>query len=131
MNYRIRFADGTVFTQPETPTLVVSPLRTADRDWMRICVTATADAVKAAFVDNAQYAQVWDSVQEDITEDGTQTPIVEALSRDLSVYSVAGEVIDHRDGTVTVLMGKPTQTESAQYDVMAKVIREGVEQIDE
>ena len=123
MNYRIIFSDGTVFPQPETPSAVVSPLKSAGREWMRICVVGTAEAVKAAFTDNAQYAQAWDSV-------AAETGETETLTRDLSAYSVAGEVVDHRDGTVTVLMGKPTEIEAAQYGAMVNIIREGVNGID-
>lgn len=123
MNYRIIFSDGTVFPQPETPSAVVSPLKSAGREWMRITVVGTVEAVKAAFTDGAQYAQVWDSV-------AAETGETETLTRDLSAYSVAGEVVDHRDGTVTVLMGKPTEIEAAQYGAMVNVIREGVNGID-
>ena len=122
MNYRIKFADGTVFQQPETPAAPLTPLK-AGREWRRITVIGTVEAVKAAFVDNAQYVQAWDSV-------AAETGETETLTRDLSAYSVAGEVIDHRDGTVTVLMGKPTEIEAAQYGAMVNIIREGVNGID-
>ena len=32
---------------------------------------------------------------------------------DNSEFSIAGEVIDHRDGTVTIKMGKPNELEVA------------------
>lgn len=122
MNYRIKFADGTVFQQPEMPAAPITPLK-AGREWRRITVIGTVDAVKAAFVDNAQYVQAWDSVD-------AETGKTETLTRDLSAYSVAGEVVDHRDGTVTVLMGKPTEIEAEQYGAMVNIIREGVNGID-
>lgn len=111
MNYRIKFSDGTVFQQPEIAQAVVSPLK-AGREWRRITVIGTVEAVKAAFVDNAQYVQAWDSVRVDVAEDGTETAVTEEQTHDLSGFSVAGEVVDHRDGTVCVLMGKPTEIES-------------------
>ena len=115
MNYRIKFADGTVFQQPETPAAPITPLK-AGREWRRITVVGTVEAVKAAFVDGAQYAQVWDSVRVDVAEDGTETAVTEEQTYDLSGFSVAGEVVDHRDGTCTVLMGKPTELELAQAE---------------
>lgn len=115
MNYRIKFADGTVFQQPETPAAPITPLK-AGREWRRITVVGTVDAVKAAFVDGAQYVQAWDSVRVDVAEDGTETAVTEEQTCDLSGYSVAGEVVDHRDGTCTVLMGKPTELELAQAE---------------
>lgn len=38
---------------------------------------------------------------------------------DMSAYSLAGEIVDHRDGTVSVKMGKPTETENAVGAVVA------------
>lgn len=112
MNYRIKFADGTVFQQPETPAAPITPLK-AGREWRRITVVGTVDAVKAAFVDGAQYVQAWDStVTQTDAETGEPVEVVVEESRDLSDWSVAGEVVDHRDGTCTVLMGKPTEIES-------------------
>ena len=112
MNYRIKFSDGTVFQQPETTHAVVSPLK-AGREWRRITVIGTVEAVKAAFVDGAQYVQAWDStVTQTDAETGEPVEVVVEESRDLSDWSVAGEVVDHRDGTVCVLMGKPTEIES-------------------
>ena len=115
MNYRIKFADGTVFQQPETPAAPITPLK-AGREWRRITVVGTVEAVKAAFVDGAQYVQAWDSVRVDVAEDGTETAVTEEQTHDLSGFSVAGEVVDHRDGTCTVLMGKPTELELAQAE---------------
>lgn len=37
----------------------------------------------------------------------------------MSAYSLAGEIVDHRDGTVSVKMGKPTETENAVGAVVA------------
>ena len=38
---------------------------------------------------------------------------------DNSEYSLAGDITDHRDGTVSIKMGKPTETESAKATVTA------------
>lgn len=116
MNYRIRFSDGTVFQQPETTHAVVSPLK-AGREWRRITVVGTVEAVKAAFVDGAQYVQAWDSVVTEVDEEGNEVETIVEESRDLSEWSVAGEIIDRRDGTVCVLMGKPTEMELLQTEL--------------
>lgn len=47
--------------------------------------------------------------------DGLEWSIVDGEEEfDNSDYSIAGDIIDHRDGTVTVKMGKPTALEEAQ-----------------
>lgn len=38
---------------------------------------------------------------------------------DMSEYSIAGQVVDYRNGTVSIKMGKPTETESAKATVTA------------
>lgn len=116
MNYRIKFADGTVFQQPETPAAPITPLK-AGREWRRITVVGTVEAVKAAFVDGAQYVQTWDSVVTEVDEEGNEVETIVEESRDLSEWSVAGEIIDRRDGTVCVLMGKPTEMELLQTEL--------------
>lgn len=116
MNYRIKFSDGTVFQQPETPAAPITPLK-AGREWRRITVVGTVEAVKAAFVDGAQYVQTWDSVVTEVDEEGNEVETIVEESRDLSEWSVAGEIIDRRDGTVCVLMGKPTEMELLQTEL--------------
>ena len=38
---------------------------------------------------------------------------------DMSEFSIAGQVVDYRNGTVSIKMGKPTETESAKATVTA------------
>lgn len=113
MNYRIRFASGVEFPQPEQAAPPISPLPSG-RTWRRIDVIATVDEAKMAFVDNAQYAQVWDSITTEVDEVGNEVETVVEESRDLSEWCIAGEIIDRRDGTVCVLMGKLTEIEELQ-----------------
>ena len=40
---------------------------------------------------------------------------------DMSAYSLAGDITDHRDGTVSVKMGKPTEAEASAATVTALV----------
>lgn len=110
MSERIVFADGTSFPCPEQPQAPVHPYPDRKREWRRITVIGEMGAVKAAFVDGAVYRQEWDS--QVTAEDGSQT--TETVTEDLSAYSVAGDLVDARDGNITVYMGKPTELELAQ-----------------
>ena len=116
-------ADGTerTFDCPVQPAAPISNL-TRGREWKSIAVIGTADEVKAAFVDGITYRQQWES--EVIAEDGTQT--TETQTRDLSDYCVAGDVVDTRDGNVTVYMGRKTEVEKLreQVDVLDVLLGE-------
>lgn len=88
--------------------------KTVDHDWDRResraikCALTNYEAL-ALFTDNVKWSII-DQPESYVDEDGnTVTP--EAKEYDNSVYSVAGDVIDHRNGTVTIKMGKPTADE--------------------
>lgn len=94
--------------------------RLADKDWGNRASKAIklemsyADAL-ALFVDNVEWNIVQDvEVHKEIEdEDGNiavQT-VIEQEVYDNSDYSIAGDIIDHRDGTVTVKMGCLTAEE--------------------
>ena len=123
MQIIITNADGTErsFDCPVQPAAPISNL-TRGREWKSIAVIGTADEVKAAFVDGITYRQQWESAI--ITEDGTQT--TETQTRDLSDYCVAGDVVDTRDGNVTVYMGRKTEVEKLreQVDVLDVLLGE-------
>lgn len=114
MQIIITNADGTErsFDCPVQPAAPISNL-TRGREWKSIAVIGTADDVKAAFVDGITYRHQWES--EVIAEDGTQT--TETQTRDLSDYCVAGDVVDTRDGNVTVYMGRKTEVEKLREQV--------------
>ena len=114
MQIIITNADGTerTFDCPVQPAAPILNL-TRGREWKSISVIGTADEVKAAFVDGISYRQQWES--EVISEDGTQT--TETQTRDLSDYCVAGDVVDTRDGNVTVYMGRKTEVEKLREQV--------------
>ena len=114
MQIIITNADGTerTFDCPVQQTAPISNL-TRGREWKSIAVIGTADEVKAAFVDGITYRQQWESAI--IAEDGTQT--TETQTRDLSDYCVAGDVVDTRDGNVTVYMGRKTEVEKLREQV--------------
>ena len=123
MQIIITNADGTerTFDCPVQPAAPISNL-TRGREWKSISVVGTADEVKAAFVDGITYRQQWESTV--IAEDGTQT--TETQTRDLSDYCVAGDVVDTRDGNVTVYMGRKTEVEKLreQVDVLDVLLGE-------
>ena len=123
MQIIITNADGTerAFDCPVQPAAPISNL-TRGREWKSIAVIGTADEVKAAFVDGITYRQQWESAI--IAEDGTQT--TETQTRDLSDYCVAGDVVDTRDGNVTVYMGRKTEVEKLreQVDVLDVLLGE-------
>lgn len=123
MQIIITNADGTerTFDCPVQPAAPISNL-TRGREWKSISVVGTADEVKAAFVDGITYRQQWESAI--IAEDGTQTS--EIQTRDLSDYCVAGDVVDTRDGNVTVYMGRKTEVEKLreQVDVLDVLLGE-------
>ena len=114
MQIIITNADGTerTFDCPVQPAAPIANL-TRGREWKSIAVIGTADEVKAAFVDGITYRQQWESAI--IAEDGTQT--TETQTRDLSDYCVAGDVVDTRDGNVTVYMGRKTEVEKLREQV--------------
>lgn len=123
MQIIITNADGTErsFDCPVQQAAPISNL-TRGREWKSISVIGTADEVKAAFVDGISYRQQWESAI--IAEDGTQT--TETQTRDLSDYCVAGDVVDTRDGNVTVYMGRKTEVEKLreQVDVLDVLLGE-------
>lgn len=123
MQIIITNADGTErsFDCPVQQAAPISNLARG-REWKSISVIGTADEVKAAFVDGITYRQQWESAI--IAEDGTQT--TETQTRDLSDYCVAGDVVDTRDGNVTVYMGRKTEVEKLreQVDVLDVLLGE-------
>ena len=114
MQIIITNADGTERTF-DCPVQTAAPISnlTRGREWKSIAVIGTADEVKTAFVDGITYRQQWESAI--IAEDGTQT--TETQTRDLSDYCVAGDVVDTRDGNVTVYMGRKTEVEKLREQV--------------
>ena len=123
MQIIITNADGTERTF-DCPVQTAAPILnlTRGREWKSISIIGTADEVKAAFVDGITYRQQWESAV--IAEDGTQT--TETQTRDLSDYCVAGDVVDTRDGNVTVYMGRKTEVEKLreQVDVLDVLLGE-------
>ena len=103
--------------------------RIHDKDWCDRASKAIrvemsyADAL-ALFVDNADWSIVqeteeFEEREEEIVNEETgetevitkRVPVITTEEYDNSDYSVAGEITDHRDCTITVKMGKMTADE--------------------
>lgn len=98
----------------------------ADRTWdnrdiKTIRLTMTHDAVAALLPDNTPWSIVMRETQDVLDEQGKPTGETEEVVNeyDNSEYSLAGDITDHRDGTVSIKMGKPTETENAVGAVVA------------
>lgn len=75
------------------------------RESKEITLSMTYADAAALFVNGAAWSIVLDVEQ----ADGTTVQ----ENYDNSDFSIAGDLTDHRDGTVTVKMGKPTELENA------------------
>ena len=56
------------------------------------------------------YFHEWDG----LTLDDQGKENLETVREELSAYSIAGDLVDTRDGNITLYMGKPTELELAQ-----------------
>ena len=98
----------------------------ADRNWgdrgtKTIRLTMTYDQVAALLPDNTPWSIVQRDMVDVLDEQGKPTgEIREVVNEyDNSEYSIAGDITDHRDGTVSIKMGKPTEAENAVSAVVA------------
>ena len=78
-----------------------------DRDVRNVFLNLPYDQVVALMPTSTK----WSSILKD------DDVVVEET--DMSEFSIAGQVVDYRDGTVSIKMGKPTETESAKATVTA------------
>lgn len=97
-----------------------------DRNWdMRetqtVQLTMTAAEAAALLPDNTPWSIVQRETQDVLDEQGQPTGETKEVVNeyDNSTYSLAGDITDHRDGTVSIKMGKPTETENAVGAVVA------------
>jgi len=91
------------------------------RDTKTIYLTMSYDAVAALLPDNTPWSIVLHETVNKLDNDGNPTGETEEVVNewDNSEYSLSGAITDHRDGTVSIKMGKPTETESAKATVTA------------
>ena len=99
--------------------------RIADYEWNRrdtksITLTMTYADVLALLPDNTAWSIVQKDTVQKISEDGqpmvdgSGNPITEEITNeyDNSEYNMSGVIRDNRDGTVTIKMGKPLETDT-------------------
>ena len=93
------------------------------RDTKTITLTMTHAEVAALLPDNTSWSIVQRDMVDVLDEQGQPTGETKEVVNeyDNSEYSLAGDITDHRDGTVSVKMGKPTEVESSNYTVEALV----------
>lgn len=92
-----------------------------ERDTKTITLTMTTTEVAALLPDNTPWNIVQRETLNKLDNDGQQTGETKEVVNewDNSEYSLSGAITDHRDGTVSIKMGKPTETESAKATVTA------------
>ena len=97
--------------------------RMQDKDWdsrESKAITLDMDYATAAalFVDGLAWSIVQQQEVPVFDEEGNQIDVKVAETEfDNSEYNLAGDITDHRDGTMTVKMGKLTDLEEA-YEIM-------------
>lgn len=98
----------------------------ADRTWdgrdtKTVTLTMSHDAVAALLPSGTPWSIVQREMQDVLDEQGKPTGETKEVVNeyDNSAYSLAGDITDHRDGTVSIKMGKPTETENAVGAVVA------------
>lgn len=90
--------------------------RVGDNTWdgresKSITLTMSHDEIAALLPDDTP----WSIVQRTPAADGSGKETENEW--DNSAYSLSGDITDHRDGTVTIKMGKPTDLEDA-YEML-------------
>ena len=91
------------------------------RDTKTITLTMTHAEVAALLPDNTPWSIVQRDMMDVLDEQGKPTGETKEVVHeyDNSEYSLAGDITDYRDGTVSIKMGKPTETENAKATVTA------------
>ena len=79
-----------------------------ERESKSIILTMNYSTAAQLFVDNVEW-----SIISEWEQDGQ----IMREEYDNSDYSIAGDITDHRDGTLTIKMGKPTDLELA-YELL-------------
>lgn len=98
-----------------------------DRSWdgresRRITLTMTPARAAELFTDGLSWSRI---IQYPAVVNGDgETVTLPEQETDLSGYEVAGPIVDHRNGTVTVSMGRPLASESLSR--LAGMLPEGV-----
>lgn len=91
------------------------------RETQTIYLTMPHDAVAALLPSGTPWSIVMRETQDVLDEQGQPTGETKEVVNeyDNSAYSLAGQITDYRDGTVSIKMGKPTEAENAVGAVVA------------
>lgn len=94
-----------------------------DRDTKTVTLTMTHDQVAALLPNNTPWSIVQREIVDVLDEQGQPTGETKEVTNeyDNSEYSIAGDITDHRNGTVSIKMGKPTEAEASAATVTALV----------
>ena len=99
-----------------------------DRSWgergtKTITLTMTATEAAALLPDNTPWSIVQRDMVDVLDDQGNPTGETKEVVNeyDNSEYSISGPITDHRDGTVSIKMGKPTESELSTATVTALV----------
>lgn len=105
----------------ETPCEAAEHYR--DSAWGRPTCTVTIKASAAEIAALLPNNALWSLIEREdvLDESGSPTGQTVDHERDMSEYSLAGDITDHRDGTVSIKMGKPTESELSTATVTALV----------
>lgn len=97
-----------------------------DRNWdMRetqtVHLTMPYAQAAALLTSGTPWSNVFREQRDKLDNDGNPTGQTEEVvtEEDMSAYSLAGQITDYRDGTVSIKMGKPTEAENAVGAVVA------------
>lgn len=94
--------------------------RLTDKDWdnrasKAIRLEVSYEEALSVFVDDVDWSIVQETEEQIEAKNENDEMILETVTNteifDNSEYNIAGDIINHRDGTVTVKMGKPTAEE--------------------
>ena len=89
-----------------------------NRDSKAITLEMDYATASNTFVDGAQWSIIQTIERPVYDEQGNEIDIeTHEVEYDNTEYSIAGDIIDHRDGTITAKMGKLTVLEEA-YELM-------------
>lgn len=99
---------------PATITGVLKDREWNEREVKNIRLTMTATDAAALLPDNTPWSIVQRDTVPKYDSDGQPTGETEEIVNewDNSAYSLSGAITDHRDGTVSIKMGKPTEAET-------------------
>lgn len=94
-----------------------------DRDTKTIRLTMSHDEAVTLLPDNTPWSIIQRGTVDVLDEQGHTTGETKEVVNeyDNSEYSLAGDITDHRDGTVSIKMGKPTESELSAATVTALV----------